>query len=251
MKKIYIIIFAITIIPNLLFSKENSKNSLKISYYSNVYNWSTKEFIYTENHTEFYKNEEHLYSIIEYKYPDRKTFARKKIEFGKKRTQPDFLMEDFRYGYRDKSVLVNQSSQEFSIEHQRSKDEKVQTKLVQVPGTVVVDGGFDYFIRDDFDAISKGEVIKGNFLLVNRLDYFQCRVVKTANVKYRDRDAIVFLLRPENLVLRAIADKIQVTYDLKTKRLLEYIGVSNLMDNEGKDFPKVKIVFQYPKGFLD
>ena len=59
MKKIYIIIFAITFIPNLLFSKENSKNSLKISYYSNVYNWSTKEFIYTENHTEFYKNEEH------------------------------------------------------------------------------------------------------------------------------------------------------------------------------------------------
>lgn len=127
----------------------------------------------------------------------------------------------------------------------------MQTKSIQVPGTVVVDGGFDYFIRDDFDTISKGDVIKGNFLLVNKLDYFQCRVVKTGNVKYRDRDAIVFLLRPENLVLRALADKIQVTYDIKTKRLLEYIGVSNLMDNEGKDFPKVKIVFQYPIDFLD
>lgn len=110
MKKIYILLFALTVLPNSIFSKDSSLKPSTISYFSKVYDWNTKEFIYTENHTEYYKNEEHVYSIIEYKYPDRKTFARKKIEFGKKRTQPDFFMEDFRNGYRDRSVLSNPNS---------------------------------------------------------------------------------------------------------------------------------------------
>jgi hypothetical protein len=116
---------------------------------------------------------------------------------------------------------------------------------------VVVDGGFDYFIRDNFDTVSSGEMIQGNFLLTNRLDYFRCRVQKIKEYKYNGRDSIQFSLRPENFIIRQIADTIFVTYDRKTKRLLEYVGISNLQNNAGDDFPKVKIVFQYKEGELE
>jgi hypothetical protein len=246
---IIILIFLFNLPP--VFSEDSKVQSPTISFRSKVYDFESKKFIYTENHTEHYKNGSHIYSIIEYKDPSGKTFARKKIEFGKKRTQPDFTMEDYRTGYLDKSVLINASTQEFSIEHRRSESEPLKKEKLKIPGLVVVDGGFDYFIRDDFDTIAKGNLIKGQFLLVNRLDYFVCRVRKVSDNKYKGRDATVLVLQPENFVLRALADKIIVTYDTKTHRLLEYIGISNLRDSGGEDFPKVKIVFEYPKDFLD
>lgn len=251
MKRFAIIILVLLFSLQSVYSKDSSTQPSKISFRSKVYDWETKKFIYTENHTEHYKDGSHIFSIIEYKDPSGKTFARKKIEFGKKRTQPDFFMEDFRTGYLDKSVLVNPSTQEFAIEHRRSESEPLKKEKLKVPGLVVVDGGFDYFIRDDFDTIVSGKTIKGQFLLVNRLDYFVCRVRKISDSKFQGRDATVFILQPENLILRTLADKIQVTYDTKTHRLLEYIGISNLRDDAGEDFPKVKIVFEYPKGFLD
>jgi hypothetical protein len=222
-----------------------------LSYRSNAYDVNTGKFLYSENHTEYYKNGEHIYSIIVYKDSSEKAFAEKRIDFGKKRTQPDFLLKDSRTGYLDRAKLLNASTQEFQMEHTRSSTQPVQTKSLKVPGLVVVDGGFDYFIRDNFQTVSSGQVIRGNFLLTNRLDYFQCRVQKIKDIQFKNRDAYLFALQPENFVLRMIADKILVTYDQKTGRLLEYVGISNLQDDKGEDFPKVRIVFSYPKGVLD
>ncbi|WCL49448.1 hypothetical protein [Leptospira sp. GIMC2001] len=246
MNKILISIFASFIAFSSVYA-----NPKKISYRSNAFDVTSGKFIYSENHSEFYQNGEHEYSIIEYKDTQEKTFARKRIDFGKKRTQPDFHMEDFRTGYYDKSKLVNPSSQEFLVEHQRGSDKPVNKKTIKIPGLVVVDGGFDYFIRDDFDNVTSGQTIRGYFLLANRLDYFQCRVQKVKDFQYKGRDAVQFVLRPENFIIRTLADSIYVTYDKKTTRLLEYVGISNLQDDKAEDFPKVKIVFAYPKGILE
>ncbi|MCC5815386.1 MAG: hypothetical protein JJT78_11565 [Leptospira sp.] len=241
-----LISFILVLIPGILLSQDKP-----ISIRSLAYDFKSGKFLYSENHTEYYNSGTHNYSIVKYKDPKEKVIAQKKIEFGKKRTQPDFFLEDFRTGYYDKARLNNASTQSFTLEHQRSKEQGQKSKTIQVPGLVVVDGGFDYFIRDNFEDVSSGKTIKGNFVLTNRLDYFQCRVKKTKDLTYKGRDAVQFVLTPENFIIRSIADKIIVTYDKKTKRLLEYIGISNLQDDSGDDFPKVKIVFKYKEGQLD
>lgn len=242
-KLIFILLVAL---PTGLFAQNKT-----ISIRSHAYDFKSGKFLYSENHSEHYSGDTHTHSIVRYKDPNEKLFAQKRIDFGKKRTQPDFFLEDSRTGYYDKAKLANASNQTFALEHRRSKDQNVQKKNLQVPGLVVVDGGFDYFIRDNFDEVSSGKTIKGYFVLTNRLDYFQCRVKKTKDLTYKGRDAVQFVLTPENFIIRSIADKIIVTYDKKTKRLLEYIGISNLQDDLGDDFPKVKIVFKYKEGQLD
>lgn len=232
--------------PMMLISKDNT-----LSIRSHAYDFNSGKYLYSENHKEYYENGKHIYSIVKYKDPSEKTLAKKKIEFGKKKTQPDFFLEDYRTGYTDQAKLINPQNQTFELEHQRSKSKPKTKKTIKVPGIVVVDGGFDYFIRENFSTLTQGNRIRGNFVLTNRLDYFQCRVYKTKDLKYRERDAVQFVLQPENFVIRAIADKIIVTYDKKSKRLLEYVGISNIQNNAGDDFPKVKIIFQYKNEELD
>lgn len=218
---------------------------------SHAYDFSSGIFLYSENHREVYEQDKHSYSIVEYKDPTEKVFARKKIEFQKSRTSPDFFLEDFRSGYMDRARVIDTNAQRFQVEHRRSQSQSLKAKSLTIGGLVVVDGGFDYFIRDNFETLSSGTVVRGNFLLTNRLDYFQCRIQKTRDVSYRGRPAIQFSLRPENFIIRQLADTVLVTYDTKSKRLLEYVGISNLQGSVPDDFPKVKIVFQYKPGQLE
>lgn len=223
----------------------------KILIRSESYDIKTGEYLYSENHEEYYINGVHQYSIIRYRDPNEKEFARKRIEFKKGRSQPDFILEDFRTGYFDKVLMLDYHATEFLLEHRRSKEKPIQRKVIQVDGGVVVDGGFDYFIRDNFSMVTSGDIIKGYFVLANRLDYFQCRVWKSKDLIYNGREAVELYLAPENFFLRQLADKLIVIYDKKSRRLLEYRGISNLQDNAAEDFPKVRIVFRYPNGFLD
>lgn len=245
--KLFKTVFLVSILLSFPLFSEKSKIYIR----SNAYDLKSGKFIYSENHNEYYRSGQHTYSIVEYKDPKGKVLARKKIEFGKKKTQPDFYLEDFRTGYTDRAELISQASQTFRLQHRRSKNQELKTKSIRVPGNVVVDGGFDYFVRDNFETLSAGKRITGNFVLTNRLDYFQCRVYKSRDLKYKGRDAVQFILQPENFLIRQLADKIIVTYDKKSKRLLEYIGISNIQDNSGDDFPKVKIVFQFKPEELD
>jgi len=218
---------------------------------SHAFDYSSGKYLYSENHYEYYEKGSHTHSIIFYRTPGEKDFAKKKIEFFRRKTQPDFLLEDFRTGYYDKAQLKNPAEQIFYVEHRRSANKQVKKKLLQIPGVVVVDGGFDYFIRENFDRINNGEMMKGNFLLVNRQDYFLCRVKKHSDILYKGREAMELHIMPDNFFIRQIADKLVVIYDKKSKRLLEYIGISNLQNDAADDFPKVRIIFQYKPDQLD
>jgi hypothetical protein len=99
----------------------------------------------------------------------------------------------------------------------------------------VVDGGFNAFIKAHWGELAGGKRVAFNFVAPNRLDYFAFEALPDPK-EPRSGETRVFLIRPANAALRLLVDPIQVTYDVSTRRMTGYRGLSNINNAEGKSF---------------
>ena len=130
----------------------------------------------------------------------------------------------------DKIWLFRKKSPENDIEEQYFIKEKDQ----------IVGQGFHQFIVHDLGQIAQGEVFHIRLILPSRLDQFKFRIRKR---KIKD-DTLYIRLEIDNWLLRMFAPHVDAEYDLKTRRLLRYEGISNLEDASGKH-KKVTITYSY------
>lgn len=217
-----------------------------VFYRANAYDLKTGERLYSENHSEVWKDGKHAYSIVHYKDKDEKTIVKKVIYFTRSRTATTYKLEDLRTGMIEG---VSRAGNGFKLYFKKNKNSQMKSTIKNISAPVVVDGGFDYFVRDNFDKLSSGQTLTGNFTVAHRLDYFQCRILKVKEGTFNGRKTYTFRMEPTNVVIRALADPIYITYDVESKRLLVYTGASNLEGSDGKNY-RVRIVFGYPEKLL-
>jgi hypothetical protein len=72
------------------------------------------------------------------------------------------------------------------------------------------------------------------------LDQYEFRIRK----RKINADTLYIRLEVDNWLLRLLAPHVDVEYDLKTRHLLRYEGISNLEDTSGKN-KKVFITYSY------
>ena len=217
-----------------------------VRYRSNAYDMKTGKYMYTENHAEHWENGKHAYSVVTYTDPQGKVMAVKRIVFRKSKISPDFDLSDKRTGLEEGARINGNSA---TLYHKQSSSEAKKSKTLSVPSPIVVDGGFDYFVRQNMQSLLAGKTLTGNFTVSHRLDYFPCRIYKVKDLTYLERDAVMFVMEPTNVVIRQLADPIYIVYDKKTGRLLRFTGVSNLEGPDGNNY-RVNIVFRYPDELL-
>ena len=70
-----------------------------LKFRGDAYDLATGKFVYSENHSEFYKDGKHAYSRVSYRDAAGKEFASKIITFTPNRTQPTYELRDVRDGY--------------------------------------------------------------------------------------------------------------------------------------------------------
>ena len=107
-----------------------------------------------------------------------------------------------------------------------------------MPQPLVVDGGFNQFIKANWGHIVDGRSLVFYFTVPCKLDYYKLRVLKTSSSDKR----MVVTIEPDQTVLRWIATPIIVTYDVQTKRIVSYEGKSNITDEHGENFI-IKLVY--------
>lgn len=217
-----------------------------VRYRSNAFDLKTGKYLYTENHAEHWQNGAHAYSIVTYTDPSGKVMAVKKIVFTKSKVAPSFDLDDKRTGLQE-GAQNNGST--VLLYHRDAASEQKQSKSLSIPSPVVIDGGFDYFVRSNLQTLMAGKVLTGNFAVPHRLDYFKCRIYKVKDLTFLKRDAVMLVMEPTNIVIRQLADPIYIIYDKKTGRLLRFSGVSNLEGPDGNNY-RVHIVFRYPDELL-
>ncbi|MEQ9363909.1 MAG: hypothetical protein RIF32_06690 [Leptospirales bacterium] len=233
-------------VPGGVLHAETPDKADVIYFRGNARDLESGKFLYSENHAEFRSNGKHTHSIVTYRDADGKAFARKRITFTKSTSQPDFRMEDFRDGYVEGATLLGDSR--FQFFKRSKKGAELEKGVVKIASPGVIDGGFDYFIRENFDSLAAGQAQTVNFGVSARFTYFSFVISKTGDLKRQGRDAVRFKLAPQNFILRQLIEPLYITYDRESRRLLEYTGYTNIDDGtqNGRNF-EARIVFSYPE----
>lgn len=211
-----------------------------IRFKGEAFDLKSGKFIYSENHEEHWKNGKHMFSVVRYKDPQGNTLAEKKIYFDRHLQRPHYLLKDLRDGYTEGIKYAGGAVRLLS---RRNDKEELKEKTVSIPGPAVYDGGFDYFVRENFDKLLTKKPISFNFAVPIELDYFKFRVVYQKEEVIRDRKAVTFRMEPANIVIRQLVSPIYISYDIEKRRLLRYKGISNVNDSKGKSY-KARIEFK-------
>ncbi len=117
-----------------------------------------------------------------------------------------------------------------------------RVKVLPLPEDVplVAGQGLDRYARAHLDALARGETLRVSLALPGRLDAFGFRLrgepIEGGKVRVR--------FEPTSFILRVLAPSLEGEYDLTTRRLVRYVGVSNVAGDDGSP-QQVEIAYSY------
>jgi hypothetical protein len=193
------------------------------------------DLVYHENHrVEFVgkqiKNTETLYFN-----KDRKKIASLVSDYNFNQKMPTYEFTDY---INPRKEGLRRQGQDYEIYFSLGTKEE-QTSRIKAAENVFASQGWHYYLVNNLSRINeKGMQLQ--LVLPSELDAFEFRLKKTAEVL----DRVNFSLTINSWFLRLFAPELKLSYDKKQKRLLEYEGVSNVLDRDGKR-QKVKITYFY------
>ncbi|MEP5568132.1 MAG: hypothetical protein ABJN62_09890 [Halioglobus sp.] len=156
--------------------------------------------------------------VVEYRYPEGEVFARKRVDYRPSMQAPGLKIEDLRAG----ETLVIESDFE---------------------DDVVVDAGFDHYVRLRWDELAGGEEVRFPFLVAGRDKPLNMRAQLEDEVECA-QSRLCLTITLDNWLLSALVSPIRLEYDETSRRLLQFEGVSNIRDDDGKS-QQVRIDYRY------
>ncbi|NVK73874.1 MAG: hypothetical protein HWE24_10355 [Oceanospirillaceae bacterium] len=202
-----------------------------------AYSVETGTLLYRETHQ---KVSEDIYKV-EYSEPDGQIFANKTLDFSKSRITPSFSQVNERNGEK---ISVTQSGDLLKISYQENNTAKVEKDSVKLVAGMVVDAGFDAFVKQYWNTLITGKEMDIEYLVPSRQTTYRFRVSQITCVDGTKEGAMCFALKPVSWFVRLAVDPIVVAYDPADKRLLRFTGRANICDEQGK-YQTVDIQYHY------
>jgi hypothetical protein len=134
--------------------------------------------------------------------------AEKTIDYSRDDIAPQLLISD----YRNQRELVINAAAEAGL---------------------VVDAGFDNFIRNNWQTLGDSGTVNFNFLVPGRDKALRMRA-RQAQSDECETGTLCLEVGLDNWLLGALTDPILLTYSRDSRRLLRYRGISNLASNDGQ-----------------
>ncbi|WP_434988930.1 hypothetical protein [Xanthomonas melonis] len=169
--------------------------------------------------------------LVLYRCPNGQAFARKQVDGGG--SAPDFSLSDARDGYREGVRRRGEVREMF--QQPPGKPER-RTPLPAGEDERVIDAGFDAYLRAHWDALATAPR-RVDFVLPSLQRQLAFRVERIDDVAGQRRFRIAL-----DTWYGAAVPSLEVRYSIAGKRLLEFRGVGNLRDAQGR-YPRVRIVF--------
>ena len=198
------------------------------------------EILYTEHHVLHYREGRLADRVVLYTCRDGRPFARKTAVYGDP-LAPDFLLEDDSTGMRE-GVRTQAGQRRVFFRRVRVEPDK-SGPLPSVEG-LVVDTGFDEFIRAHWQRLMTGQGVEMHFLVPSRLESMGFQVQRLRADTLDGIPTEVFRLKLAG-VLGWVLPGIDVSYSADDPVLMRYEGLSDLRDARGNNFP-VSITFHTP-----
>jgi hypothetical protein len=145
---------------------------------------------------------------------------------------------DKRARYRDGARVLEDAIVVFRDE--AADNAGVEQSVLPRKDDQIVGQGFHQFIRENLGRIVEGEIFHVKMVLPSRLDQFAFRI---RCLQVNGNQATV-RLEIDNWLLRFFAPHLDAVYDVDTRHLVRYEGISNLADASG-EYKKVTITYTY------
>lgn len=206
-----------------------------------AYALKSGELLYTEFHKTI-PGDDGLMKLIEteYKNTQGEVIAKIRSDFSKDNFIPDVVFEDLRNQTKETQVL-NKEKQSVTIQKLDIKKMQTKERTFPIKKNMLGGQGFNNFLVANFADLLGGKSIHINFIVLANRDYFQFDIKR----KHPPENGQIDLgLNVSNYFLKMFVKEIKTRYDIKTKRLLTFKGLSNLLDAEGAPL-KVRIEYEY------
>ncbi|MEH6518770.1 MAG: hypothetical protein V7742_18990 [Halioglobus sp.] len=180
-----------------------------------AYDRKEGHLLYTENHYCAVMNQQ---CTVEYRDEQGITFAKKELNYSASSQAPSVVLTDFR---NDSTVEVPAGDRD----------------------DLVVDAGFDNFVRSVWVQLEAGTEVKFPFLVVGLNDPINMTALRTESDACTDME-LCLEVNLDSWFLRFLVAPIELSYSLEDKRLLRFSGTSNIKGDEGESL-NVDILYRY------
>lgn len=215
MYKLLICLFAVS---SALVSAEPSHSPRVIG---EAYDLSDQVLKYREYH--YYSDEDLTHQVV-YRDSNELLMVEKTIDYRSGLTTPEFSQS---YSQSPQDISINWHNDDLKIKNSDS------TNVISVKKPLVIDAGFDHFIREQWVQLTSGETLHFYFPLPKRSTLAKLRV-KQSPCSYKTDTDTCFSLEVSNWLLRLLVDPIELGYAYNTKELMRYRGLSNIEDDQGQ-----------------
>ena len=205
-----------------------------VERYEGIARAPSGEILYRERHEVTEQGRKPLRAVTRYYDRSGREIGRLDSDFSKSPYAPSYRFADRRTG---KTEAAEVSGPKVRLRYQgEQKDVKVDAGL-----TLIVGQGLHHYVRLNLERLARSEATV-EFAIPSRLDTYRFRLRPLAS----PAPGVVRLrIEVSNFILRKLAPNIDVDYELSTRRLLRYRGVSNLEDKDGAT---QEVVIQYRYG---
>ena len=199
------------------------------------------DLVYLEEHIVRYENDQITALNTIYYDADLKKIGEQASDFSHGPQFGSYDFKDLRLQYHDGARVL---SDQILIYCKETPQADTQKKYLQRESDQIVGQGFHQFILTHLDALMQGDVFSAKLVLPAQMDQFDIRIYKSKIEDGRLRIRIEL----DNWFLRLFTPHVEAEYDLDTRRLMSYRGVSMIADASGKTVP-VTVSYDYSEQF--
>jgi hypothetical protein len=207
---------------------------------------TTQRYLYTEVHEQTLAPDGAVQSgVTTYFDAQGREIARKTLDFSAHRTVPVYRLDMPALRYTEGiSGIDNKTRQAQAYKH--DGDKQAREALPLDDGPVAADEGFNQLLVDQLASLRQGETLRFGLIAAGHTQRFKFRASKVDEQVQGGQATLRLLVEPDSM-LRMVVPPIALSYDLQRKRLLSYVGVSNLIDPQtGKVYKKISITYGGP-----
>ncbi len=196
----------------------------------------TGKVAYIEKHSVEYEGERVKKVTTIYTDPSGNEIGRLISEFKENFHLPNSQFIDKRTGYKEITELQEIGGEKRFHIKTISKRGKEKKRNLEIDDNLVCGQGYHNYIIENLDKFKVGEKRELKFILPSMRDYFTFDLTYLGALDKNNPDEVSLRLDITNFILRMFADKIQVTYSLKEKKLIKYVGLTNITNDDDDQY---------------
>ena len=204
-----------------------------------AYDTDSKKLLYVEKHRYVAGNKHE----VKYYNPAGELFAEKLLSYGEYEQAPAFEQTN---ALRGEWIKVTGQGDSLKVEYREKSDALVFDKRIKVNDHLLVDAGFDRYVKMHWDNLVSNQKMDIDYLVPSRLTTVGFEVGRVDCLEGTREEAVCFAITPTSWFVSLAVNPITVAYDPESHNLLRFNGRGNIASSSGK-YQTVDIHYQYPE----